>query len=307
MTARPCTRADILLVMATVFATLAIQRQFGSLQPKTALPRRAASIDPPEAQQAHLQRSAQSPIEIRPAGWKEVLLRTYQQINEDRLLAIAAGVVFYGLLALFPAITALVSSYGLFADASTIADNLRTLAVMLPEGSFVVVQDQIARVLAKGSGSLGVTFFFGLLLALWSANAGMKAIMDALNVVYDEEESRSFIKLNLVSLALTIAALTAILVMVVAVVAVPLVLEHIGIGKQTALLVTSSCAPRSIVSHRVVSRRPLALLPFSLSKITGDLVYRGLVREFCMSCSTGHFGCEAIRCKIASAILDSRR
>ena len=261
MTARPSARADILLVMATVFATLAIQRQFGSLQPKTALPRRAASIDPPEAHQAHLQPSAQSPIEIRFAGWKEVLLRTHQQINEDRLLAIAAGVVFYGLLALFPAITALVSSYGLFADASTIADNLRTLAVMLPEGSFVVVQDQIARVLAKGSGSLGVTFFFGLLLALWSANAGMKAIMDALNVVYDEEESRSFIKLNLVSLALTIAALTAILVMVVAVVAVPLLLEHIGIGKQTALLVTIGAGHCSYSCSYSPSRSFIVLAP----------------------------------------------
>jgi membrane protein len=237
MTARSTARSDLLLVLATVLATLAIHRQFAGDRPHARLPRRGApGADPPEAHQAHLQPSARSPVEIKPAGWKEILLRTYQQISEDRLLAVAAGVVFYGLLALFPAITALVSSYGLFADASTIADNLRKLAVMLPEGTFVVVQDQIARVLAKGSGTLGLTFVFGLLLALWSANAGMKAIMDALNVVYDEEETRGFLKLNIVSLTLTIAALAAILIMAGAVVAVPLILQYIGMGERGALL-----------------------------------------------------------------------
>jgi membrane protein len=237
MSARPSVGSDLLLVMAAVLGTLAVQRHFAVLAPKPALPRRPApGAEPPEVHQAHLQPSAQSPIEIKPAGWNEILLRTYSQINEDRLLAIAAGVVFYGLLALFPAITALVSSYGLFADPSTIGENLRTLAVMLPEGSFAIVQDQIARVLAKGSGSLGLTFVFGLLLALWSANAGMKAIMDALNVVYDEEETRSLIKLNLVSLSLTIAALAAILIMAGAVVALPLLLQHIGIGERATLM-----------------------------------------------------------------------
>jgi membrane protein len=226
MTVRPSARSNVLLVLATVFGTLAIQRRFSALPQ-----RRAAVADRPEQHQAHLQPSAQSPVEIKPAGWKEIFLRTYQQINEDRLLAIAAGVVFYGLLSLFPAVTALVSSYGL------ITDNLRQLAVMLPEGSFVIVQDQVARVLAKGTGSLSITFVFGILFALWSANAGMKAIMDALNVVYDEEEARSFVRLNLVSLGLTIAALAAILIMACAVVAVPLLLRHIGIGEQAALLV----------------------------------------------------------------------
>ena len=98
--------------------------------------------------------------------------------------------MFYGLLAIFPAITALVSSYGLFADPSTIAGNLQGLALMLPDGSFNIVQDQIGRVLAKETTTLGITFVLGLLFAIWSANAGMKAIFDALNVVYDESEKR---------------------------------------------------------------------------------------------------------------------
>ena len=127
-----------------------------------------------------------NPLQIPWAGWKDILWRTYERTGEDRLLATAAGVVFFGLLAVFPAITALVSSYGLFADPSTIGANLQTLALMLPDGSFQIVQDQIARVLAKGNTTLGATFLFGLGLAIWSANAGVKAVIDALNVVYEE-------------------------------------------------------------------------------------------------------------------------
>jgi membrane protein len=147
-------------------------------------------------------------------------------------------VVFYGLLAIFPAVTALVSSYGLFADPSTISANLQNLAVMLPDGTFDIVQDQIARVLSKGTGTLGVTFIFGLLMAVWSANAGMKAIFDALNVVYEERETRSFIRLNLTSLAFTVAGLASILLMVGAVIAVPLALQRLGLGERGEWIVS---------------------------------------------------------------------
>jgi membrane protein len=81
---------------------------------------------------------------------------------------------------------------------------------MLPDGSFQIVLDQIGRVLAKGSTALGATFAFGLALALWSANAGIKAVIDALNVVYEEREKRSFIKLNLLSRAFTIGGIAAL-------------------------------------------------------------------------------------------------
>lgn len=174
--------------------------------------------------------SADSPVEIPAAGWKDVLKRTYQQIGDDRLLAVAAGVVFYGLLALFPAITALVSSYALFADPKTIADHLSFISSALPQGAFSIVQDQVDRVLAKGDIKLGFAFALSLLLAVWSANGGMKAVIDALNVVYDEEEKRGFIKLNAVSLAFTFGGLIAILAAIGLVVAAPVVLSTIGLG-----------------------------------------------------------------------------
>ena len=234
---------NLVLIAATALLVLTAQRYFQPPQP-------TAGSSPPapsargtrrdrrrHAQPGHGRLSG-NPLQIPWAGWKDILWRTYEQTGEDRLLAIAAGVVFFGLLAVFPAITALVSSYGLFADPSTIGANLQTLALMLPEGSFQIVQDQIARVLAKGNTALGVTFLFGLALAIWSANAGVKAVIDALNVVYEEREKRSFIRLNLLSLAFTTGGIAALLLMVGAVVAFPLALDHLGLAPQSQLIVS---------------------------------------------------------------------
>ena len=228
---------NLALIAATALATLALQRHFAASprQKEAGIPVRSDIHNAPEP--GDVGRIARSPWQIPWTGWKDVLARTYHQINEARLVAIAAGVVFYGLLAIFPAITALVSSYGLFADASTISDNIQTLTLMLPEGSFAIVQDQIGRVLAKGPTTLGVTFVIGILVALWSANAGTKAIIDALNVVYEEEEKRGFLVLNLVSLGFTVGALASILFMVGAIVVVPLALESLGLGAQTEMVI----------------------------------------------------------------------
>jgi membrane protein len=233
---------DLLLIAATTILVLTAQRYF-----QTATPRKP---DPPAgpldaiatysrglAQPGH-GRLSSNPLQIPWAGWKDILWRTYQQIGDDRLLAISAGVVFFGLLAVFPAITALVSCYGLFADASTIGANLQTLALMLPEGSFQIVQDQIARVLSKGGTALGATFVFGVGLAIWSANAGVKAVIDALNVVYGEREKRGFFKLNLLSLAFTTGAIAALLLMVGAVVALPLLLDHLFLAGESKLIIS---------------------------------------------------------------------
>lgn len=181
-------------------------------------------------------RNATSPAEIPAKGWRDVVVRTYEQIGEDRLLAVSAGVVFYGLLALFPAISALVSSYALFADPQTISKHMSFIADMLPAGTFTIVQDQVDRVLSKGGTKLGFAFGLSLLLAIWSANGGMKAIIDALNVVYEEKEKRGFLKLNAVSLAFTLAGLIAILAAIGLVVAAPLIMTSIGLGRLGDLL-----------------------------------------------------------------------
>jgi membrane protein len=244
---------SLLLVAATTFAVLALQSFFSTHTVERSVvdepqPIGDTDVPPPqtftrELAQSGRGRHSSNPLQIPWTGWKDVLWRTYEQINEDRLLAIAAGVVFFGLLAVFPAITALVSCYGLFADASTISDNLQTLALMLPDGSFQIVQDQIARVLANGQAKLGLTFLFGLALALWSANAGVKAVIDALNVVYGEREKRSFIRLNMLSLTFTAGAIAALLLMVSAVVALPLTLDRIGLATDSKTIISLSRWP----------------------------------------------------------------
>lgn len=162
--------------------------------------------------------------------WKHVLYRTYQEIGDDRILALAAGVVFYGLLALFPAVTALVSSYALFAKASTITGHLALIASSMPASAYAIVNEQVTRIVTTATGNLSFAFFFGLALALWSANAGMKAIIDALNIVYGVKESRSFMTLNLVSLTFTVSAIVGLLLSIAAIVALPVALSYLPFG-----------------------------------------------------------------------------
>jgi membrane protein len=240
---------NLLLIAATTILILTLQRYFQTNPSQTdptpeSDPRVAgqslASLDALSGELSRPERGrfSRHPFQIPWNGWKDILWRSYVRTGEDRLLATAAGVVFFGLLAVFPAITALVSCYGLFANPSTIGANLQTLALMLPEGSFQIVQDQIARVLMKGNTALGATFLFGLALAIWSANAGVKAVIDALNVVYEEREKRGFVRLNLLSLAFTTGGIAALLLMVSAVVAVPLALDHVGLAPHSQAIIS---------------------------------------------------------------------
>ena len=159
--------------------------------------------------------------------WKHILTRTYEQIGEDRLLALAAGVVFYGLLALFPAVTALVSSYALFADPTTIGGHLAELSSLMPASAYGIVNEQVTRIVGHTTGGLSFAFAFGLALALWSANAGVKAIIDALNVVYGVPERRRFIRLNAISLAFTVGAVAGLLLAIAAIVVLPVWLSYL--------------------------------------------------------------------------------
>ncbi len=183
-------------------------------------------------------RNAANPAQIPWKGWKDILWRTYGQIQEDRLLAISAGVVFFALLAIFPAITALVSLYGLFASSATVQANLSFLSTVMPVEAAGIIDEQVARVVLKGDVKLGFGVLIGLAIALWSANGGMKAMIDALNIVSEEEETRGFFKLNLISLLFTVGAVSALLLAIGAVVALPLVLDRLGLGPFTDALAT---------------------------------------------------------------------
>jgi membrane protein len=183
-------------------------------------------------------READQPHQIPAKGWIDIGWRVFNQIQNDRLLAVAAGVVFYMLLALFPAITALVSLYGLFTDPSTITAQLSLLEGVLPVSTIGIIEDRVTQLADTSSNALSFGFLFGVGLALWSANAGMKAIIDALNVVYDEREKRSFVWLTLVAFAFTIGGLVFIILALAAVVVLPLVLAWFGLESRAAQIVS---------------------------------------------------------------------
>jgi membrane protein len=182
-------------------------------------------------------RMATHPLEVPAPGWKDILLRIWKNIGKDRVIVVAAGVTFYIVLALFPAIAALVALYGLFADPTTITSHLDSIAGLVPAGAIEVIRDQITRVASQGRTTLGLTFIAGLLASLWSANAGMKSLFDALNLAYNEPERRSFIWLNIISLMFTVLTIVFVLIAIGVTVVVPIVLNFVGLGGATEMII----------------------------------------------------------------------
>lgn len=177
---------------------------------------------------------AETPSEVPAQGWKEIAQRVFTRVGQDRILLVAAGVTFYALLALFPAIAALVSIFGLVADPALIEQQMQTMSGIVPGGAVEIVGGQVKRIASQGGGALGFSFVTGLLVSLWSANAGMKSMFDALNIVYQEEEKRSFLRLNAQSLALTLGAMLFLVLAAAAIIVLPAVFALIGLGETTA-------------------------------------------------------------------------
>lgn len=175
-------------------------------------------------------RGATRPTEIPVNGWKDVLWRVYAEIGKDRVTLIAAGVTYYLLLALVPGLTALISLYGFFADPAAITEHLQSLNGFVPAGGMDILREQVTRLASTQESTLGFAFLLSLAIALWSANAGVKSLFEAMNVAYDEVEERSFIKLNLVSLFFTFCMLVAALLLIGSAVVVPIVLQFLPLG-----------------------------------------------------------------------------
>jgi membrane protein len=234
-------RRLLLPLVYGALAVIAIAR--GRAEPpapakRNAMRHRSERRPPARASELGSARHAPSPWAIPASGWKDILWRTYAKINDNRLLLVAAGVVFYGLLALFPAIAAFVSLYGLFANPSTINQQVSALSHVLPGGAVEIVHEELKRLAANRGASLSIGFIVGLLVTLWSANAGTKAIIDALNVAYGETEKRSFLRLNLISVLYTLIGMAALMLAIGAVVVIPVVLGRLGLGSAAGALVS---------------------------------------------------------------------
>jgi membrane protein len=176
-------------------------------------------------------RDADTPAEIPAAGLTDVFWRLYAAIGEDRAMLIAAGVTYYLLLALFPAMAALVSLYGFFASPADIAGRIGFLSAVMPADALNIFLGQLTSLASQNRSTLSIGLLAGLGIALWSANNGMKALFEAMNVAYAETEKRSFLKLNAVSLLFTLGALFLVIVLIVAMGVVPAVLAFLRLDQ----------------------------------------------------------------------------
>jgi len=182
-------------------------------------------------------RLADSPTDMPSRGWKDVVLRVWQNISRHRVLSIAAGVTYYELLAIFPGVAAFISIYGLFANPAGVGALLDQASGFLPGGAVQVIRDQIGNITAQGGGKRGLALLISLVISLWSANAGLKAIVDALNVVYGEAEKRSFFKLNAFTLACTLGTMLFLMLSMATMAVLPVALDLVGLQAVTKLLI----------------------------------------------------------------------
>jgi membrane protein len=214
--------------------------------------------DQRRARQTGRGREAESPRQMPKAGWKDTGLRVWKSIGDDHISLVAAGTAFFGLLAIFPALTAFVSVYGLIADPATVQNQVAALRGVAPEAAIEIIETQLTRIVEQSGTTHGLTFIIGLAAALWSANAGMKSLFEAMNVAYDENEDRGFIRLNLVSMALTVGAIIVLMLFLGAIAVVPAVIAFVGLEGAVGWLV--------------------ALLPWPVVLILGGLALAVLYR-----------------------------
>ncbi len=189
-----------------------------------------------EAHEPGRGRHASKPSEMPAKGWLDILSRTKQQIVEDNLSIVAAGVAFYGFVAVVPALAALIAIYGLVSDPSQVGSHVESLAQFLPGEVLPLLREQMARI-ASDDAAAGIGAFVGFGIALYSSANATKAIITGMNIAYDEEEKRGFFKLTLVAFVLTIAAIIGVLIAVSLVALLPAVLARLNItgGVETFL------------------------------------------------------------------------
>ncbi len=168
-------------------------------------------------------RHAVSPLEMPWLGWKDVLLRFANNMADNRLMSLAGAVAFFTLLSLVPALSLFVTIYRAFTDPLTIATQLDSLTIVFPDAARDVIREQAMRFATQDVSALSITFLLSFLVAAWSANAAVKAIFDALNIIYREREKRSFVTLNLISLSTTVSGVVMLALALTVIAIVPVI------------------------------------------------------------------------------------
>jgi membrane protein len=175
-------------------------------------------------------RQAESPAQVPARGWKDVLVRTKAEAKKDNVSLLSAGVAFFGLLALVPALVAVVSLYGLIADPTAVERQMSNLLGAAPQEVRNLVIAQLQTITQDRGSAITVGLIIGILIALWSASSGVKHLMDAINIAYDEDETRGFIKVRGISLLMTLGAIVFLVVAVGLIAVLPAALADTGLG-----------------------------------------------------------------------------
>jgi len=173
---------------------------------------------------------AEKPTEIPAAGWKQILKRAWAENGADNMSIIGGGVAFFGFLAIFPALIAAISLYGLVASPETVARQIESLSDQLPASARDLIGNQLTSITQNSGGALTISLIISILGALWSASGGVGNLIKAVNIAYDEVETRNFVKLRLLSLALTLGAIVFVLITFGLVAVVPAVLDSLPLG-----------------------------------------------------------------------------
>ena len=183
-------------------------------------------------------RKAETPMEIPAPGWKDILLRVKDEIAADHVSLVAAGVAFYALLAIFPAVTALMALAGLVMEPSQVTAQLESLTNLIPEEAANIILGQAVAVTGSEETGLGWAFLIGLALALYSASKGVGSLMEGLNVAYDEDETRGFVSKLIWTLGLTLMLIGVLLLGLAATLAVPAVVAFLALPDWVETLLT---------------------------------------------------------------------
>lgn len=181
-------------------------------------------------------REANKPTDIPAVGWWDVAWRAWGEVSDANLFLVAGGVTYAILLALFPALGAAVSLYGLVADPSEVERQVGAMRGLLPEQTMQMLSQELHSLVTASTGALGFSALAGLLIALWSASRGMSGMITALNIAYEQKESRGFFKLNLIALLLTLSVMVGGLVVLTLVAVLPAVLQILPLGPLTKWL-----------------------------------------------------------------------
>ena len=198
----------------------------------TALTGHDSTPDAPPASEAKAGRgrSATSPDQIPAPGWKDILMRSWQQVSDNNIFLVSGGVTYAILLALFPGLAALVSLYGIALDPAQVEQQVENLSGVLPRETQQMIADELHTLVTASSGALGISAVIGLLLGLWSASRGMSGLITALNIAYDQKETRNFFRFNLLAIELTIGMLIGGLVVIALVAVLPVAIQFVGLG-----------------------------------------------------------------------------